>query len=73
MCTGTPDVSASVAAVWRKMCRLPVSIPAALRWRVNLAEVRECEGEPDLELDKIVGYLASEQLRAVMQLQASLN
>jgi hypothetical protein len=31
MWTGTPDVSASVAAVWRSVCRLPVVMPAALR------------------------------------------
>ena len=41
--------------------------------RGDLAEVRECEGEPDLELDKVVGYLASTELRAAMQVQASLN
>jgi hypothetical protein len=41
--------------------------------RGNLNEVREGEGEPDLERDKVVGYVASAEHRAAMQLQASLN
>ena len=35
--------------------------------------MREGEGEPNLELDKIVGYLASDELHVRMQQQAALN
>ena len=39
----------------------------------DLNEVREGEGEPDLELDPIVGYWASAQLHERVQQQADQN
>jgi hypothetical protein len=41
--------------------------------RGDLNEVREGEGEPNLALDKIVGYVASKELHAGMQQRAARN
>ena len=77
MCTGTPDVSASVAAVWRNVCSVPAGMPAASRCRPNhvgqpLGPERGAELVAEHEVVVSVGVrgeVALEQLRLAVGAQ----
>ena len=77
MCTGTPELSASVAAVWRSTCSVPMGIPGGrsmlaepLREPLWVDQTTQLVGEHKvLVLVGVGGEVALEQLRLAVRAQ----
>ena len=63
-CTGTPLVSISVIALWRRTCKLPVPIPAAFR------SFREPFGQP-LRVDRSAELVGEDQVKVLHKRRAA--
>jgi hypothetical protein len=70
-------VTAAACEAWQRMI-IPDDaemreVCSSLVERGDLDVVREGEGAPNLELDEIVGYLASGELRAAWEMRVGMN